>query len=58
MTIPRLKAMNLYWADNPPVHVMVAAYFGIGTNKKTSNTGRAREVDENGQSLLDLLPRA
>lgn len=27
--IPRIAAWNKYAADNPPVHLMVAAYLGI-----------------------------
>lgn len=33
MDIPRLKKMQHYWQDNPPVHVMVAAYLGIKKRK-------------------------
>ena len=28
--VPRLAAMSAYWEDYPPLHVMVAAYLGIG----------------------------
>lgn len=27
--LPRLQALNRYWADNPPLHKMVAAYLGV-----------------------------
>lgn len=27
--LPRLAALNTYWDNHPPVHVMVAAYLGI-----------------------------
>lgn len=27
--LPRLQALNKYWAGHPPVHVMVAAYLGV-----------------------------
>jgi len=52
MTIPRLNAMTKYWTDNPPVQVMIAAYFGIGKKKD-----KAAERDDEGNSLFDLLPR-
>ena len=29
LDLPRLKALNLYWADNPPLHRMVASFLGI-----------------------------
>lgn len=34
MTIPRLKGMQKYWEKNPPLHLMVAAYFGLGKSSK------------------------
>lgn len=37
MTIPRLVAMTSYWADFPPVHVLVAAYLGYENPHKNSN---------------------
>lgn len=33
MTVPRLKAMTAYWKHSPPVHLMVAAYLGVGTKE-------------------------
>ncbi|MFK7088685.1 hypothetical protein AAFM71_07695 [Chromobacterium violaceum] len=27
--LPRLEAMNTYWRNHPPLHLMVAAYLGI-----------------------------
>jgi hypothetical protein len=37
-----LAAMNEYWADHPPVHIMVAAYMGIG-KKSTQSSGEPLE---------------
>lgn len=34
MTVPRLKAMTAYWKHSPPIHLMIAAYFGIGDKKE------------------------
>lgn len=36
-----LDAMNAYWADHPPVHIMVAAYLGLG--KKSTGSGEPLE---------------
>lgn len=36
MDLPRLEAMNKYWEKFPPLHVMVAAYLGIGNNPTAS----------------------
>jgi hypothetical protein len=30
MTLPRLSILNRYWKKHPPVHCMLAMYFGIG----------------------------
>lgn len=34
--LPRLAAMNAYWKDRPPVHLMVAAYLGIKPASQSS----------------------
>ena len=47
MTIPRLLHINKYQKDNPPIHAMIAGYFGIG---------KKPETNENGESLFDLFP--
>ncbi len=40
LTLPRLAALNRYWADHPPVHLMIAAYLGIkpGSEKRRMAT--------------------
>jgi hypothetical protein len=32
--LPRLNAMNEYWAQFPPVHIMVAGYMGYKPKEK------------------------
>lgn len=32
--LPRVHVMNEYWQSHPPVHLMVAAYFGIKPKPK------------------------
>lgn len=49
MTVPRLREMNEYWKDNPPLHIMVAAYFGINSDKK--------QTEDEVPSLLDMFPK-
>lgn len=29
MTLPRLKAMGLYWKKNPPLHLLVAGFMVV-----------------------------
>ena len=38
MTVPRLKAMTAYWKHSPPVHLMIAEYFGVGKKKQQKNS--------------------
>lgn len=51
MTIPRLKAITEYQQENPPIHVMIAAYLGAGK-------AQASETNEDGQSLFELFPQS
>lgn len=51
MTIPRLKSITTYQQENPPIHILIAAYLGVGKAKSA-------ETDENGQSLFDLFPKS
>jgi hypothetical protein len=46
--LPRLESMNRYWEQFPPLHVMVAAYFGITPKKQQEPAS----VDE----LLAMFP--
>ncbi len=34
MTLPRLYAMNRYWQDHPPVHILLAAFMGMKPTDK------------------------
>jgi hypothetical protein len=34
MTLPRYGAIRRVWAAQPPTHLMVAAYLGIGKDRK------------------------
>lgn len=38
MDIPRLNALNKYWDGHPPLHIMVASYFGVLKVPKKENT--------------------
>ncbi len=43
MTVPRLLAMNDYWESNPPLHQMVAAYFGIQPDSSVPDSEAASD---------------
>lgn len=44
MDIPRLTALNEYWADNPPLHIMVKSLVGI----------KPKEIEDEGH-LAELM---
>lgn len=43
ITLRRLAALEEYWQSNPPIHQMIAAYFGIGKKTKAANIAEASE---------------
>lgn len=53
MDIPRLAAMNSHWAGSPPVHIMLAQFFGYNKPKPKP----AATSDENSEmaELLGML---
>lgn len=46
--LPRLAALNDYWSAHPPVHVLVAAYLGVGEQPKPEQ--------QNYSELFENLP--
>lgn len=47
MTLPELGALARYWKRNPPVHIAVAAYLGLGkadAPKRSLSTGDLQQV--------------
>lgn len=44
LDVPRLTALTTYWRNNPPLHVMVAAYLGIKP-KATPKENDPAEID-------------
>lgn len=38
LTMDRLKALQAYWADCPPIQAMIAAYFGIKPKERKNKT--------------------
>lgn len=45
LDLPRLAAMNAYWQDNPPLHLLVKAFVGYkGSGRSESDTTKP-EVD-------------
>lgn len=50
--LPRLKAFTAYTQEHPPLHVMVAAYFGIGGGGKPERASQDDALTE----LIAYLP--
>lgn len=48
-----LEMMYSYWEDNPPLHIMVAAYLGIGDKGGKGKKGKKRQ---DLSELLNYLP--
>ncbi len=61
MDIPRLQAILSYQESNPPIHQMVAAYFGVGSSKKseekviTKITEDKEEQKQQAENLINFL---
>jgi hypothetical protein len=39
---PEVEELCTYWADHPPMHLMVAAYVGVGSKIRPRSLGSAR----------------
>lgn len=45
LNYPQAKALMSYWTSNPPIHIMIKAYLGIGKNEKSEPSEYAT-IDE------------
>ena len=57
MTIPRVQAITNYQKKCPPIHLMIAAYMGVGEKKEPGEKDAQAGLDENGMSLFDMFPQ-
>lgn len=58
MDIPRLRKMQHYWEENPPLHVLVASYMGVGVRKdKKQSSAGAEMIIGMGPSVPAPQPR-
>lgn len=53
MTIPRIKAMQRQWVQQPPMHILVAGYLGYKPDAETGVPAPAKE--EKPQDLSELI---
>jgi hypothetical protein len=54
LTLPRVKALQRYWRDHPPVHLMIAGYLGY---KPPGKPAAVPESQGNGLAELMALGR-
>lgn len=52
MDLIRLEGLRKYHKINPPVHMMIARYFGFGENEKEVNS------ESDLQSLMAMFPES
>jgi len=43
MTFSRLEAMNRYWDENPPIHLLIKSYMGYESKSKPMNDDASAE---------------
>ncbi len=66
MTLLDFEELTAYWAEHPPVHILVAAYLGLGKGKRTrtpfgtpgeaSSALRGKAAPDAGSVLAELGP--
>ena len=57
MVLPEMMALFRYWQAHPPVHVMVAAYLGVGAKDAAELTEIEEKLAAAGEARpFDCLP--
>lgn len=54
--MPRLKALNRYWLQHPPVHLLVAAYLGYEPPPEEVARPRPGSVEPEGPIVPQQTP--
>jgi hypothetical protein len=59
MTLFQIEELTSYWAQHPPLHLLIAAYLGVGKNKSArlppTSMGRGQRANSDSSSLLAQL---
>jgi hypothetical protein len=59
MTLFEVEELTSYWAQHPPLHLLVAAFLGIGKKKRAQlppkSAGRAQRPSSDVGSMLPQL---
>ncbi len=59
MTLFQIEELTSYWAHHPPLHLLIAAYLGVGKNKNSrlppTSIERGKRPTADSSSLLAQL---
>ena len=59
MTLFQIEELTSYWAQHPPLHLLIAAYLGVGKNKSAglppTSMGRGARPSPDASALLAQL---
>jgi ABC-type Zn uptake system ZnuABC Zn-binding protein ZnuA len=58
LDLPRLQAINDYWIEHPPAHILIAMYLGIKPKEKQSSNPAAEISPGDMQKLIEMMPSA
>jgi hypothetical protein len=57
MTLLEVEELTQYWVDHPPLHLMIAAYLGVGDRSaKRASIPQKRDSFDIGAALVELGP--
>jgi hypothetical protein len=55
MTLFDFEELTRYWAEHPPLHILVGAYLGTGKHRRPTAPGPARSRNAAGSDLDTVL---
>lgn len=59
MTLFQIEELTCYWAQHPPLHLLIAAYLGVGKHKNAllppPSMGQGQRPNSDSSSLLAQL---
>ncbi len=55
MTLFDFEELTRYWAEHPPLHILVGAYLGAGKHRRQTASGPARSRSAAGSNLDAVL---
>jgi hypothetical protein len=55
MTLIDLDELTKYWAEHPPLHILVGAYLGVGKHYRPTSSSPANSPSAAGSNLEAVL---